>query len=238
MNFTPIERKKLSHQIEERILAELKSGRLLPGDPMPSERELMALFAVGRPAVREAMQNLERMGLIDIRHGGRPRVAQPSLERALGNLGETMWHVLVRSENGLDHLKQARVVFEMEMARLAALSRRPEHIAQLEAILEAQRASTRSSPGFLELDGKFHAEIARASGNPIFSALSEVIFSSLARFHNHLVRIPGKEDLTLTEHAAILDAIRAGSAERAAFAMSNHLNRTNNLYRIGNEQKV
>lgn len=225
MNSTPIERRKLSHQIEERILAQLKSGRLLPGDPMMSERELMALFAVGRPAVREAMQSLERRGLIVIRHGERPRVAEPSLERAMGNMGETMWHVLVRSENGLDHLKQARLVFEMEMARLAALSCGPGRIDQLEAILDAQRASDRLSPEFLDLDGRFHAEIARATINPIFGALSEVTFSALARFHGHLVRRPGKEDLTLKEHALILDAIRAGDPEQAAQAMSHHLNR-------------
>jgi DNA-binding transcriptional regulator YhcF (GntR family) len=111
-NAAPIERRKLSHSIEERLLARLQSGDMLPGDVLPSERELMTLFGVGRPAVREAMQNLERMGLIEIRHGERPRVAKPSLERTLSQLGETMRHILIHSASSLEHLKQARSTFD------------------------------------------------------------------------------------------------------------------------------
>jgi DNA-binding FadR family transcriptional regulator len=234
----PIERRKLSDHIEERLLAELQSGKLLPGDLLPSERELMVIYAVGRPAVREAMQNLQRMGLIDIRHGERPRVAQPSLERALGNLGDTMWHVLVHSKNNLDHLKQARATFEKEMVRIAARSRTPEQISRLLVITDAHRRSERSSPVFLKMDGQFHVEIARVSGNPIFTALSDVLFSLLANFHAHLVHSPGNEDLTLKEHDLILQAICDGDADQAATEMSNHLDRANELYSVANVQNL
>lgn len=233
----PIEKRKLSHAIEERLLAQLQSGDMLPGDVLPSERELMALYSVGRPAVREAMQNLERMGLIEIRHGERPRVAKPSLERTLSQLGETMRHVLIHSESSLEHLKQARATFEMEMARIAAREHTPEQIDRLRAILEAHRQCPVPSPEFLVLDGSFHLEIARISGNPIFTALSEALFNWLARFHAHLVRSPGNEDLTLAEHSAILAAIEAGEPDRAAKEMADHLNRANALYSVRNARR-
>lgn len=233
-NAAPIERRKLSHSIEERLLARLQSGDMLPGDVLPSERELMTLFGVGRPAVREAMQNLERMGLIEIRHGERPRVAKPSLERTLSQLGETMRHILIHSASSLEHLKQARSTFEMEMARIAARTRTPEQLATLAALVEEHRNCPIPSPEFLALDGRFHLEIARISGNPIFIALSEALFNWLARFHAHLVRSPGNENLTLAEHAAILAAIEAGDPDRAASEMADHLNRANALYNVGN----
>lgn len=230
----PIARRKLSHQIEERLLAQVQAGDVMPGDLLPSERELMALYQVGRPAIREAMQNLQRMGLIEIRHGERPRVAQPSLERAIAQMGETMRHVLAHSESSLEHLKQARATFEMEMTRIAARTRTPEQLARVGDVLEAMKKTKRNSPDFLILDGRFHLEIARISGNPIFVALSEALFSWLANFHSHLVRSPGHEDLTIAEHAAILAAIEQGDPEKAAREMGDHLNRANALYRSRN----
>lgn len=234
---SPIERRKLSHAVEDRLLERLQTGDMLPGDVLPSERELMLLYSVGRPAVREALQNLERMGLIEIRHGERPRVAKPSLERTLSQLGETMQHILVHSESSLEHLKQARATFEMEMARIAARHHTREQIERLHDLLAEHRQCPVPSPEFLALDGRFHLEIARISGNPIFIALSESLFSWLARFHAHLVRSPGNEDLTLSEHAAILAAIEAGDPDRAARDMADHLNRANALYNVRNARR-
>jgi GntR family transcriptional regulator, sialic acid-inducible nan operon repressor len=231
---TPIERRKLSDQIEERLLVRLQSGDLSPGDLLPSERELMEMYGVGRPAVREAMQNLERMGLIEIRHGERPRVAQPSFDRALDQLAETMRHVLMHSAESLEHLKEARATFEAEMARIAARRATPDQIAALAEVLERQESVDRASPEFLVLDGLFHRQVAAMSGNPIFAGMSEALFAWLARFHATLVKAPGKEHLTLAEHRAIFDAIASGDAERAAREMADHLNRASGLYRIEN----
>lgn len=233
----PIARRKLSDQIEERLLAEVQSGTAQPGDLLPSERELMARYQVGRPAIREAMQNLQRMGLIEIRHGERPRVAQPSMERAIGQMGETMRHVLAHSASSLEHLKQARATFEMEMARIAARDRTPDQVARIRAVLDEMKATRPTSPDFLVLDGRFHLEIARVSANPIFVALSEALFSWLANFHAHLVRSPGHESVTIAEHDAILAAIEAGSPELAAQLMSDHLNRASALYSVGNVRR-
>ena len=52
----PIRRRKLSHEILERLLARITSGELAAGEHLPSERDLMAQFQVGRPAVREALE--------------------------------------------------------------------------------------------------------------------------------------------------------------------------------------
>lgn len=234
----PIVRRKLSHQIEERLLAQIQNGDVAPGDLLPSERELMSLYQVGRPAIREAMQNLQRMGLIEIRHGERPKVAEPSLEQAIAQMAQTMHHVLSHSENSLHHLKQARLTFEVEMARIAARSASKERIECIRALIAEQRDAAHSAGDFLALDGQFHAEIARLSGNPIFSALSEALFSWLARFHAHLVRSPGHEELTILEHTAILDAIESGDEEGAARQMADHLSRANALYSTANSQRT
>jgi GntR family transcriptional regulator, sialic acid-inducible nan operon repressor len=233
-NSDPILRPKLAELVQNRLLAVIRAENLKPGDPLPSERELMESYAVGRPSIREAMQNLKRMGLIEINHGERPRVAAPSFERMVADMSETMRHVLVNSPTTLDHLKEARATFEMTMSEIAARKRTPSDIEELEVILAEQERARLDSNAFLQADGRFHHRIAAISGNPIFANLSQTLFDWLARFHFDLVRKPGLEQLTLTEHRQILEAIERGDPAQAAKLTADHLNRANKLYNQAN----
>lgn len=227
----PIRHRKLAEDVQDRLLEMIQDGNLNPGDPLPSERELMQALNVGRPAIREAMQSLHRMGLLDIRHGGRARVSEPSMARMIEPMGETMRHLLAHSPTSLEHLKEARAIFEMEMVRIAAAKRSQTDIERLTRILESQAAAHQQPKLFRELDGEFHREVAAISGNPILTAVSEAIFRWLTDFHVDLVQFPGLEKLTLAEHQAVLDAIVARKPLIAAKAMQTHLYRANSLYR-------
>jgi len=77
-------------EMRRAVFERIQGGELSPGDLMPSERELMQVYNVGRPAIREAMQSLQTNGLVVIRHGGRARVAEPSLSGMIDQLSETM----------------------------------------------------------------------------------------------------------------------------------------------------
>lgn len=229
-----VQRQKLSDAVLEQLLTSIKDGSLQPGDAMPSERALMEELGVGRPAVREAMQSLARMGLIQIRHGGRARVSEPSFGQMTEQMGETMRHMLVHSPASLEHLKEARATFECEMARIAARRRTLADVTRLRQILGEQEAALPDPPRFRMLDGRFHRELAAVSGNPIWPAVSEAVFGWLSQFHVDLVAVPGLERLTLAEHTEITDAIESRAPEAAGRAMADHLNRANELYRRAN----
>jgi DNA-binding FadR family transcriptional regulator len=230
----PISRRKLSHDVRERLQAMIEGGERQPGDPLPSERELMRLYQVGRPAIREAMQSLERAGLVTIRHGGRARVAEPSLAPALEQLSDSIRHTLLHSPATLEHLKEARLVFEVQMTRLAAARRSSADVRRLRLRIEEQERVRAEPERFLEADGSFHREIAGISGNPIFAAVSDAMFRWLTQFYGHAIRTPGLEQLVLDEHAAIADLIERGDQDRAAKAMADHLSRANALYQRAN----
>lgn len=225
-----IKRRKLSDEVQDRLLTIIHNGKLEPGDPLPSERELMASFEVGRPAIREAMQNLQRMGLIDIRHGERPKVAKPSIDQMVGQMSETMRHILSFSEASMEHLKEARLTFECEMARIAASKATAKDTEHLRHLIKLAEGARQDAGRFMNLDGEFHEALAGISGNPVFSGLSRALFDWLAHFHIDLVRKEGMETLTIEEHSLIVDAVEAGDPEKAALAMANHLNRANKLY--------
>ena len=230
----PLKRRKLSDEIQEHLLELIKLKGMKPGDVLPSERELMSQYSVGRPAIREAMQNLQRMGLVSIRHGGRPRIAKPSLEMTISQLGEAMRHVLVHSHSSMEHLKQARVAFESGIAGMAAQERSEADIERLEQILSTQEASQKEPLRFIELDGQFHRAIAASTGNPLYESLSAAIFNWLSEFYTDQVRKPGLEQLTLDEHRSILSAISRQEPAAASKAMRDHLNRANALYHQDN----
>jgi DNA-binding FadR family transcriptional regulator len=237
MDSEPIRRRKLSHEVLDRLLARITSGQLAAGDYLPSERDLMSQFQVGRPAIREAMQALERMGFIAITHGERARIVAPTARTIIDQVAHTARHVLATSATSLEQLKEARVFFEAGIVRLATERASEADIARLAARLEEHRAAAGavSAPShmdeFLQKDMAFHREIAAITGNAIYAALSQAIFEWLAEFHSGLVRLHGAEGLTIEEHEAIYERVAARDPEGAAAAMTRHLTRANSLYR-------
>lgn len=223
-------KKNLSHDIRESLLALLEEEAFVPGAALPSERELMAQFGVGRPAVREAMQSLQVMGLVEIRHGERAKVATPSIGKMIEHFSSTMRHLLASSSADLEHLKTARFAFEKAMAQDAARMRTTSDLDRMRRTIDAQAAAMSDQATFLAHDREFHRAIASVSGNPIYTALAEAMFGWLADFHADTVILPGREQLTIDEHLQILDAIEAQNAPKAAKAMHDHLTRANVLY--------
>ena len=230
-DFAPIPRRKLYQEVVDRLVAQISGGAFAPGDQLPSERELMKLFGVGRPAIREALQTLDRMGLITVSHGERARVTEPDAGAVIEQIAATARHMLLTSPQTLDHLKEARLFFEVGMVRLAAEKADDADLGRLRRRLEDHRQALEDLPRFLEMDKLFHREIAAISGNPIYTAVSQAVFEWLEEFHVELVRLPGAEKITLDEHQAIFEAIAAGDPEAAATAMTQHLTRANTLYR-------
>ena len=75
----PIKRRRLSDEILAEFERLIVSGIYAPGDLLPSERELMERFGVGRPAIREALFSLQKNGLVALTSGARARVTEPSV---------------------------------------------------------------------------------------------------------------------------------------------------------------
>jgi len=115
--------------------------------------------------------------------------------------------------------------------RLAAAKATEEEIAVVREALAAQQAAADDPAAFIRRDISFHVAIARISGNPVFSAVSEALLGWLFEFSPRQLRAPATEELTLAEHAAILEAIAAHDPESAVFALRAHLTRANPLYR-------
>ena len=230
---TPIVRRKLGHEVQQRLLAGIRSGAYPVGELLPSERELMAQFGVGRPAVREGLQALERMGLISIVHGEGARVQPLSADSVISQISASAIHLLAGDSQLLEHLKEARLAFEVAMARSAAQRATDEDIARLREAFEVHRATLGDPVRFLETDLALHKMIAVVSGNPVYVAVSQAMLQWLRNFHEDLVRAPGAEEVTADEHERMLDCIARHDPDGAEQAVREHLTRANQKYSTG-----
>ncbi|MEY2876280.1 MAG: hypothetical protein RLZZ373_3651 [Pseudomonadota bacterium] len=226
-----IQRRKLFQEVLDRLQQRIRSGELAPGDQLPSERDLMEFYGVGRPAVREALQELARSGIVEISHGERARVVVPTAQLLIGQIAGGARHLLHSQPDMLEHLKDARVFLETGLARTAAERATADDIARLRQRLEEHRAARVELEQFLPRDMAFHREIAQIGGNPIYPAIVEALFHWASEYYQSIVRAPGAEDLTLAEHERIVEAIAARDPDAAAQAMRDHLTRASALYR-------
>lgn len=225
-----IPRRKLYQEVLDRLMERIRNGEIPPGAHLPSERELMEMYGVGRPAIREALQTLERSGIVEIVHGERARVVVPTADGLISQIASGAMHLLRTQPDMLEHLKSARLFLETGTARMAAERATKEDVARLRLRVEQQRASMVNLEEFLERDMAFHREIAQITGNPIFPAIVESIFRWASDYYRPMVRAPGAEALTLAEHERITEAIASGDGDAAAQAMHAHLSRANDLY--------
>lgn len=226
----PIPRRKLSDEVFDRLKGMITSGEARPGDAMPSERELMERFGVGRPAIREAMQSLAGLGLLTINHGERARVCALTARAVTQQVDVAAQIMLATSPRSLDQLKEARAFFERGMAREAANRATDPDIAALRALIVEQRAALGDAETFIAADMAFHTTIAGISGNSIFTAVAEAMLGWLKRFHTELLIWSGKENYTLAEHEAIVATFVDRDPDAAERAMDHHLSRSAALY--------
>jgi DNA-binding FadR family transcriptional regulator len=226
----PITRRKLSHEVVDRLLAQIESGEIGPGSRLPSERELMDRYGVGRPAVREAMQTLENMGLISITHGERAKVVRLEARDMFSRIQHTARYLLSHSPQTLEHLKEARSMFELGMVKVAAEKAKPEDVARLRQAISDQEKAVDDPEGFVTADVNFHMALAGTTSNPICTAVSEAMLQWLREYHVEMISGPGRESVTLAEHRRILERVEAHDPEGATQAMNDHLNRVGKLY--------
>lgn len=101
-------RVKLSEMVEEELEQMIRRREFGEGEQLPSERELMAFFNVGRPSVREALAALKRKGLVQINNGERARVSRPSADTIIGELSG-MAKDFLSHHGGIAHFEQLRL---------------------------------------------------------------------------------------------------------------------------------
>ncbi|WGI24951.1 transcriptional regulator NanR [Halomonas alkaliantarctica] len=224
-----IERKTLSEQVAEQLEAEILEGRLSENDQLPSERELMEQFGVGRPAVREALFHLQQLGLIAINSGTRARVIRPTAEAVMARLSGVTRQLLAKPD-GQQYFQEARAMFEISLARYAASHASEEDLARLRGALEDNRDAIGDEARFKRSDNDFHGVLASIGRNPIFDAIHVALSEWLDDRRAQVLQQKDEDKAATAAHTEIIEAIESRDPDAAEAAMRRHLDRHYGTY--------
>jgi DNA-binding FadR family transcriptional regulator len=205
-------------QVADRLAADIRAGRLAPGERLPSERDLARSLDVGRASVREAIAALGVAGLIETRPGAGSFVAAAPE------------HVHEVHDSSPSDLLEARALLEPAVARLAAQRGRPDE--QVEALLAAMETAADAGDlaGWNDCDRRFHRRIAALTGNAVVLDLADRIAAVMdeplwQRLRDDSIAVPGRTTLHLAEHRMIYEAIAEGDADAAELYATQHIRR-------------
>ena len=219
IHFEPLTRTGISDLLVEKILGFVKAGQLLPGDRLPSERELATKFGVSRPTVREAMRALSVLGVLEIHHGGGAFVT--ALDAA--DLLKPLTFFLSLSEVSIEKLYEARRFIEGEICALAAAHADDTFCDALDKMILDQVQVIDQPEVFLERDSDFHALIAETSGNVFLARTARSLNVLGIEFRRLSAEQDGAVARSIEDHRRILSGLRARDTHAAREAMERHM---------------
>lgn len=200
----------LNEVVADAIRAGIITGRYRPGDRLGEER-LAAEYEVSRNPIREAIRRLESEGFV----------------RVLPNRGATVGHL---SDEQARELLQVRSALETLIVRLAAERRDAGRLAELRAIVAEGRAA--AGAGRFEvlsaMNGRFHAELAAASGNATLAEMMAQLRDKIAWIYAS--EIERRATDSWAEHAELVAAIERGDVEGAGELMARHISNAEHAY--------
>jgi GntR family transcriptional regulator, transcriptional repressor for pyruvate dehydrogenase complex len=213
---------RLSDQVAEQLSAEIKQGRLAPGDKLPTEARLVEQFQVSRTVVREAVSRLKSLGLVDSRQGSGVFV---SAQQPFAPLNFEARHAA--SQEAVIQMVEVRRALEAEVAALAAERRSASDLQAIEQAVQALDQAVLSGGDGVAEDVNFHRAIAEATRNPFLiqtlGYLGQFLHGATQVTRANEARRGDFAAAVRSEHQAILQAIRSGDAVQARQAAAAHM---------------
>lgn len=222
----PRRARSLAHVLVEALGDRIRDGRLVPGQKLPTEAEIMAGHGVSRTVVREALSKLQAAGQVLTRHGIGTFVVGPGNATPFRIAPEQL-----ATLNDVIAMLELRIGVETEAASLAAQRRSSQNLAEMRSALDDLSAALGAGRDAVAADFRFHLEVARATQNPHYAELMAALGASIIP----RARLDAAGTGALTderreylrrvnaEHEGLYDAIASQDAEAARAAMRTHL---------------
>ena len=219
----------LSTQTLQQMIGWLKDGTFKPGGKLPSQNELVEQFGVSRTGVREALQMMSALNLIEIRPGLGCFVKSVSPEYIINS---DVMAILLEKEAILEVI-ETRKIIESGIAALATERAKPEDFWRMEDVLTQVDRAIQRGDSVAIVAVEFHYALARASHN--------CVLAKLVRSFTHLMAKAGEllessvEDVAafkkheLDSHRELYETIRLGDPQKSRIAMIQHISYSEEL---------
>jgi GntR family transcriptional regulator, transcriptional repressor for pyruvate dehydrogenase complex len=221
--FSPIKQRKISEEIADQLKSTIFSGKLKPGQKLPPERELAKSLNVSRVSLREALNSLQGMGLLEIQRGNRTFV-RPITTRSMHDplvafCKSSPWSIL--------KVLELRKHLEIGAASLAAELASEEHVGMLQKALAEMEEDLKKNRLGARSDLSFHHTIVEATNNQAFVHIMATIYDLLQEelriAWGGVFKKRDSRRKLLEQHQSIYRAIRDHEPQKAAEETRLHL---------------
>ncbi len=222
--FFPVSIGRASEEIVLQIEAAILDGRLLPGERLPSERDMQALFSVGRGVIREALKRLQQKGLLEARKGVKGGAYVRKLEVAA--VSESL--ALFLKQQPVDPMKliEFRECIDRDITALAVShGARADKEVLLEQAMVLERMLHEDSPDLAavsELDRKLNVMLAGLAQNPVFEWVMRALQMGFSSNDFTLYEDPAYRKEAASNWSDTARAIAKGDLTRALSFIGYH----------------
>ncbi len=227
VHLKPVQRTRAADTITEQILALIRSGKLKPGDKLPSEAELMQQTGLGRPSVRSALHSLEALNIIEIRQGVGAFVREVDIPLIIADVAQVS---KLFSRRSIIEAIVVRRLLEPEIAAAAAKEATKNDLKRLYSALQALDSSS-ASPQYPKSEHTaFHLGIAELTHNILLTRIEHFLLSlweeGLERAFHLSADNRGDVKMMYSDHCILYEAIAAGNSDLAHQRMLEHISIT------------
>ncbi|MEA4882311.1 MAG: FadR/GntR family transcriptional regulator [Clostridia bacterium] len=217
----PVKRVRAGDAVADMLFSAITNGDYKPGEKLPPENQLAAMANVSRNVLREAVRQLEGLGLLTVRQGDGTYVNDMTVPSLINKAAE----YLVFGDISLIDLVEARQALEVRAASLAAERAKSHEIDRLQELVEAMESSQDSRSAYFQLDLEFHRTVVAAAHNVVFARLFATVQQSIVAQLERLSEIEGITGVSNEYHRLITDAIAARDPKTAGCLMDEHIAR-------------
>jgi GntR family transcriptional repressor for pyruvate dehydrogenase complex len=214
-------KKKKGEFVVDEMVALIASGRLKPGDKLPSETILAENFGVSRVTIRESFKKLTMMGIVQIRHGEGTFVSKISLDSFM----KPLFSLIAFEEKSIEEIYDARLFVESGIANLAAKNRTDSDLENINALKHTMTKAVENNEleQYSNLDTEFHICIGRASKNTILLSTYMTVNDIIKGYIGMTNKTYDIIIESMKEHNILIDAIIAKQYELAGIVMKEHI---------------
>lgn len=224
---TPVRRRRLYEDVVQQLQSLIASGRLEPGDQLPSERALADQLAVSRTSVREALRILEARGMVEARPGHGLFVRGRRTEEIVSILAA----YLVRERESFLEVLDVREALERKAAERAAVLATAKDLESIKAALVMMQEEVLEGRMPIESDTAFHRALGAASRNEVLSQTLDTVLGLMSQRRREILSEDYGGILMLHQHVNIYRAVKNRDSEAAATLVSAHLRELGNVSR-------
>lgn len=215
----PIAKRTVKDQISDKLAYMIHTGLLLPGDELPSERELATTLGVSRETVRAAIGVLQVQRMVEVSQGARTRVLGPGafpMHESVSVLGNLR-------DRSFSEVAEARAAVEVQVVWLAAQRITPNELARLADLVHEQETMLKDPVRFQISDREFHTTLYRSCGNQLLVDVVSDFYDYALDYRRQALKRPDAIAHSVAEHRALMEALRTGKPEAAVAAVQKHL---------------